>query len=48
MHEGVEHRLHQLIGQRAQVVVEQFDPLQAVQVLERWGRDLANPGKGKE
>jgi len=45
--ESVEHRLHELVGERAQVVVIQLDPLQAVQILEGRRGDLVDPGGGK-
>ena len=48
VHEGVEDRFHELIGQGAEVVVEQLHPLQAVEVLEGRSGDLANPGKKKK
>ena len=38
--QGVKHGLHELVLDCLQVVVEQLDPLQAVQVLERRRRDL--------
>ncbi len=46
VHQRVQHWLHELVGERAEVVVEELDPLEAVEVLEGGGRDVADP-KGK-
>ena len=47
VHQRVQHWLHELVGERAEVVVEELDPLEAVEVLEGGGRDVADP-KGKK
>ena len=43
VHEGVEDGLHELVPERGQHVVEQLDPLQAVQVLEGRRGDVLDP-----
>ena len=48
VHEGVEDGLHELVPERGQHVVEQLDPLQAVQVLEGRRRDVLDPVVGKQ
>ena len=35
MHEAVEHGLHEFVVKGLEVVVGEFDPLEAVQVLKR-------------
>ena len=44
VHHSVEDRLHELVGEGAEVVVVELDPLEAVEVLEGGSRDLLDAG----
>ena len=45
VHEAVEHGLHELVVEGLEVVVGEFDPLEAVQILKRGRLDLPDAGK---
>ena len=40
VHEAVEHGLHEFVVKGLEVVVGEFDPLEAVEVLKRWRQYL--------
>ena len=45
VHEAVEHGLHELVVEGLEVVVGEFDPLEAVQILKRGRLDLPDAGQ---
>ena len=47
VHEAVEHGLHELVVEGLEVVVGEFDPLEAVQILKRGRLDLPDAGQRK-
>ena len=44
MLEGVEHGLHEAVGQTLQLIVPEFEPLQRMQILKRLVRDCVDTG----
>ena len=42
MLEGVEHGLHEAVGQTLQLIVPEFEPLQRMQILKRLVRDCVD------
>ena len=44
MLEGVEHGLHEAVGQTLKLIVPEFEPLQRMQILKRLVRDCVDTG----
>ena len=45
VHEAVEHGLHELVVEGLEVVVGEFDPFEAVEILKRGRLDLPDAGQ---